>query len=170
MPTGNCTKLTPATVTPEGPCSGWRRLTQRVILAPKAKRTVPANRSHGTIFMKVICGVCSKSSAPATLPSSVTMISGATLLSSGRLSDLRYADVEASIPGQTATVLVALAFTGSMPVKSSEGKVIKLPPPAIALATPATNAAEKRSAASEELTVQSKALSTQQSALSPQGF
>jgi hypothetical protein len=60
--------------------------------------------------------------------------------------------VEARIPGQTATVLVALAFTGGMPVNSKEGKVMKLPPPAIELAAPATNAAPNSSPISDELT------------------
>src|SRR5579864_9007194 len=60
------------------------------------------------------------------------------------------------MPGQTATVFVALAVTGGIPVKRSGGKVMKLPPPAIELATPATRAADVKRAISEELTRQCK--------------
>ena len=48
------------------------------------------------------------------------------------------------LPGQTAAVLVAFALIGGMPLKSSAGKEIKLPPPATELIVPATMAAMKR--------------------------
>ena len=50
----------------------------------------------------------------------------------------------ATCPGQSATVLVALAFTGGMPMKSSEGNETKLPPPATELMAPARKAAGKK--------------------------
>ena len=44
-------------------------------------------------------------------------------------------------PGNTATALVALAATGGIPVKTSAGKVRKVPPPAMVFNTPAPKAA-----------------------------
>ena len=44
----------------------------------------------------------------------------------------------APIPGQSATVLVALATIGVMPSPTSAGKVSSVPPPAIELIAPAT--------------------------------
>ena len=42
----------------------------------------------------------------------------------------------ATCPGHSATVLVALAFTGGMPTNNSVGKEMKLPPPATELMAP----------------------------------
>src|ERR1035437_1829676 len=49
--------------------------------------------------------------------------------------------MDVSWPGHSATVLVALAWTGSIPVPSMAGKDKNEPPPATALSTPARNAA-----------------------------
>ena len=43
-------------------------------------------------------------------------------------------------PGQSATVLVALAMIGGTPNPTSAGKTSNIPPPAIALAMPASTA------------------------------
>ena len=43
-----------------------------------------------------------------------------------------------------ATVLVALAITGGVPQRRRTGKVISVPPPAMALTAPAAVAAAKR--------------------------
>ena len=53
----------------------------------------------------------------------------------------RYAAIEVNCPGQMATVLVALACTGRIPVPSSAGKERNEPPPATAFSTPARKAA-----------------------------
>jgi hypothetical protein len=52
----------------------------------------------------------------------------------------------AAVPGHSATVLVAFARMGFVPVKSRAGNVMKLPPPATELTRPAASAAKKRSA------------------------
>jgi len=52
--------------------------------------------------------------------------------------------VLATVPGQTAAVLVALALMGGTPANRSAGKEMKLPPPATELRVPARNAAMKR--------------------------
>src|SRR5689334_5089671 len=44
-------------------------------------------------------------------------------------------------PGSSATVLVALATSGVSPAPTSAGKVISVPPPAIAFTIPAARAA-----------------------------
>src|SRR3954463_2957761 len=49
--------------------------------------------------------------------------------------------MEVTWPGQRATVFVALAWTGRIPVPSRAGKDRKEPPPATALSTPARKAA-----------------------------
>ena len=56
----------------------------------------------------------------------------------------RYATALATVPGQTAAVFVAFAAMGTIPVKISAGKVMKLPPPATELMAPARTAAKKR--------------------------
>jgi len=43
----------------------------------------------------------------------------------------------ARLPGNSATVLEALAVTGKIPVESNTGKLTKEPPPAIAFIAPA---------------------------------
>src|SRR5687768_1783451 len=50
-----------------------------------------------------------------------------------------------TVPGQSATVLVALATIGGMPRASSVGKVMSVPPPAIALTAPPAAAASAAS-------------------------
>src|SRR5260221_1450745 len=57
---------------------------------------------------------------------------------------LRYAPVLAVTPTQSATVLVALAAIGAMPLNSRAGKAMKLPPPATALIAPPRAPATKR--------------------------
>jgi hypothetical protein len=46
-------------------------------------------------------------------------------------------------PGTSATVLDALAITAGTPAKTNEGKVRKLPPPAMELMTPAEKPAAR---------------------------
>jgi len=55
--------------------------------------------------------------------------------------------VLATVPGQSAAVLVALALIGGMAVNSSAGNEMKLPPPATAFSAPATNAATNKNTA-----------------------
>jgi len=52
--------------------------------------------------------------------------------------------VLAANPGQSATVLVALASTAGTRMNNSAGKEMKLPPPAIAFSVPAIPAAKNR--------------------------
>ena len=49
----------------------------------------------------------------------------------------------ASDPGHSETVLVALASTGFIPVQTSAGNVISVPPPETELTAPPMNAATK---------------------------
>ena len=49
-----------------------------------------------------------------------------------------------AVPMTKATVLVALAITGGVPQRRRTGKVISVPPPAMALTAPAAVAAAKR--------------------------
>src|SRR5271166_3563544 len=56
----------------------------------------------------------------------------------------------ATCPGHNATVLVAFALTGGMPIKSNAGNETKLPPPATELMAPARSAAKKRIVALEK--------------------
>src|SRR5579871_6763571 len=105
------------------------RFTHPLNFGPMLNSTVPAKSSHGTILRNVICGVCNNNHAPRMLPRKVTLIRGRTDWSNRQSMDLREAEVAASMPGQTATVFVALAVTGGIPVKRSVGKVMKLPPP-----------------------------------------
>src|SRR3954468_4057777 len=51
---------------------------------------------------------------------------------------------DATVPGQTAQELVALALMGGMPTKMRAGKATKLPPPATAFNAPAMAPARKR--------------------------
>src|SRR5665647_538294 len=46
-----------------------------------------------------------------------------------------------SVPGRSATVLVAFATSGESPAATMAGKVMSVPPPAIAFMMPPTNAA-----------------------------
>src|SRR5258708_9909623 len=57
---------------------------------------------------------------------------------------LRYAPVLAVTPTQSATVLVAFAAMGAIPLNSRAGKAMKLPPPATALSAPPRAPATKR--------------------------
>jgi hypothetical protein len=50
----------------------------------------------------------------------------------------------AVVPGHKATVLVAFAGMGAMPVKSSAGNDMKLPPPATELMVPPRSAAKNK--------------------------
>jgi hypothetical protein len=68
-----------------------------------------------------------------------------TLRSRGR--SFRYAAALARLAGQSAQVVVAFALTAGIPAKRSDGKTMKLPPPATALSAPPSAPAPKRSAA-----------------------
>ncbi len=54
---------------------------------------------------------------------------------------LRYAAIDVSCPGHSATVLVALACTGIMPMPIIAGKTRNDPPPATAFSSPPRKAA-----------------------------
>ena len=56
-------------------------------------------------------------------------------------SSRRYANDPPTVPGQIATVLVTLATLAEKPAASSEGKLMSVPPPAIAFTAPAAAAA-----------------------------
>src|ERR1700676_1389487 len=112
-------------------------------LLPNAKSKVPLSSSHGTRCRKVCCGVFSNSSAPAQPPATLVTSRG-TKSRTGTLSRFKYARVLAAKPGQSATVLVALACTGGTPRNRRAGKERKLPPPAKAFSVPATYAAKNR--------------------------
>src|SRR5450755_4233157 len=86
------------------------------------------------------------------LPRNVMMISGMICLSSLKLSALRYAPVDATVPGHNATVLVALALMEGMPVTSSAGKAMNPPPPATEFTAPPRTAAPKSKTVSAGLT------------------
>src|SRR6516162_1290802 len=96
--------------------------------------------SHGTRRMNVDCGVLSRTRAPAVPPMRPATIMGTRRRRFLRTSS-RYAATDVTCPGQSATVLVALACTGRIPVPSSAGKDRKEPPPATAFSTPARKAA-----------------------------
>jgi len=58
-------------------------------------------------------------------------------------SSRRKPNAPASEPGQIATVLVAFAITGFLPIHRRAGKEISVPPPAMELIVPARVAARK---------------------------
>ena len=60
-----------------------------------------------------------------------------TTASKSRRRSVRRAQTEVSWPGQSATVLVALAWMGRTPIASIAGNEMKEPPPAMAFMTPA---------------------------------
>ena len=93
--------------------------------------------------MKVACGVCNSTTAPAQPPMMLMVISG-TMMRGDFGRRFQYEKTLATEPGQTATVLVALAGMGGTPVKMSAGKEKKLPPPATEFMAPASTAAVKR--------------------------
>ena len=97
---------------------------------------VAPNRSHGTIRRKVPWGVTSRMRAPSTPPITPVMIRGGSRRRASGVKAFRYATVLATVPGQTAAVLVALAAMGAIPVKSRAGNDTKLPPPATELMVP----------------------------------
>src|SRR5258708_7223820 len=110
----------------------------------KANKSVASNRRQGISCWKVDCEVRSSKTAPSTPPTRLVLTSTTTSTRSCAASSLRYAPTLASEPGQSATVLVALAWMGKTPVKISEGNVMKLPPPATELSAPPTTAVMKR--------------------------
>src|SRR5438309_1700694 len=75
-----------------------------------------------------------------------------TAASSLPLNALRYAPVDATVPGHKATVLVALALMDGMPVTSNAGKAMNPPPPATEFTAPPSTAAPKSKVISEGLT------------------
>src|SRR5258707_15193763 len=75
----------------------------------------------------------------------ITLVTGSGIMTRREMSRcLRYAPVLAVTPTQSATVLVALAAIGAMPLNSRAGKAMKLPPPATALSAPPRARATKR--------------------------
>src|SRR5579884_643022 len=130
---------------PDGPASSRRcRLIQVVILPLNVNKSVAARSSHGIILSKVDCRVLSRRMEPTMLPRKVMIMSGRMRLSNSTLRALRYAPVEANVPGQSATVLVALALMEGTPEKSKAGKAINPPPPATEFTIPPAMAAKKR--------------------------
>jgi hypothetical protein len=96
--------------------------------------SVPPRMSHGIMCRKVRWRVCSRTSAPLTPPSRLTM---AMVGSRSLCRSRRSVASEVSCPGHSASVLVALACTGGTPMPSIAGKEMKEPPPAMAFITPA---------------------------------
>src|SRR6476646_5436217 len=128
----------------EGPPSEWWRLIQEVTLLLKLNNNVAPRSSQGIILSKVACRVLSSRTEPTMLPRNVMTIRGKIRLSSSGPSALRYAPVEASVPGHRATVPVALALMEGTPEKSKAGKAINPPPPATEFTVPPAAAARKR--------------------------
>src|SRR5215472_1675819 len=155
MATQSCSAVMPMTRLSDAPPSLWWRLIHAVILPPKLNRTVAPRSSQGTILSKVDCLVLSNSVDPRMLPRKVITISGKMLFNRLQFRALRYAPVEASVPGQSATVLVALALMEGIPVKSSAGKAMNPPPPATEFTAPPSRAAPKRRRISDVPTKQS---------------
>src|SRR5687768_5099427 len=116
---------------------------RRVIVPWHMNRTVANSIRKGTSRANVGEGVQIKSQAPTAPP--MTLVSPkrqrmVELFS----SSLRYPNNPPKSPGQSATVLVALAILGSRPSQIKTGKVISVPPPAIELIAPAAKAQANR--------------------------
>src|SRR6266436_595991 len=110
---------------------GMVYLRNQVVMGPlKVKRSVASKRRYGIKCTKVVCGVCNRSTAPSTPPTTLAPVNISNSLRFCAASSLRYAAILATEPGQRATVLVAFAVIGATPVKMRAGKVMKLPPPA----------------------------------------
>ena len=105
-----------------------------------ANMDAATSSSQGTRWRKVVCGVLSSTTAPAVPPSKPASPMGQARCRLRPMS-CRYAAMDVSWPGQMATVLVALACTGSIFMLSMAGNRRKDPPPATAFNTPARNAA-----------------------------
>src|SRR5579864_7358234 len=127
----------------EGPPSEWWRLIHELTSPLKVNNNVAPRSSQRIILSKMACRLLSSSTEPTMLPRNVMMIRGRMRLNSSALSALRYAPVEASVPGHRATVPVALALMEGTPEKSSEGKAINPPPPATEFTIPPAMAARK---------------------------
>src|SRR5581483_6179813 len=101
---------------------------------------------NGTSLSKTPGGVSLSSHAPASPPIrlgiTISHSRGATL----RASRL-YPHALPTVPGQMATVLVALAVTEFSPSQMSAGNEINVPPPATEFTAPARNAATNDTAA-----------------------
>src|SRR5262249_43197297 len=76
-------------------------------------------------------------SAPAMPPTMLTAIAGFSGTLSSRSKSSRYAHALANTPGNSATVLVALATTEGTPINTSVGNVRNDPPPATEFTKPA---------------------------------
>ena len=121
------------------------------VTRPLMVKMMVADRiSHGTSRKKVVCGVLSRIQAPTIPPITPVTSSGAIVRHESLPNCCRYAPMLATCPGHSATVLVAFALTGGMPMNSSVGNVTKLPPPATALMAPASSAAKNRMVAWEK--------------------
>src|ERR1700688_3337115 len=94
------------------------------IVLPNANSKVPLNNSQGTRCKKVCCGVFSSNSAPAQPPATLVTSKGIKRRR-GTLSRFKYASELAARPGQSATVLVALASTGGTRRNKRGGNEIK---------------------------------------------
>ena len=108
---------------------------------PNANAIVAASSSHGTIRVNARSGVESSSSAPIRPPARLRISSAKVATPSSGWTSSRYAHELASVPGNRATVLDALATVGGSPASVSAGKVTNVPPPATAFMAPATNPA-----------------------------
>src|SRR5271157_1549786 len=94
-------------------------------------------------------GVRRNSIAPARPPTRLGTIN-ARKRGSAPPSSRRYPHALPTVPGQIATVLVALAVTEFRPSQISAGNETSVPPPATELIAPARKAAPKATAACEK--------------------
>src|SRR5262245_36339601 len=125
-------------------CTRPRRRRMRCVMGPASAKSAGANAmSHGTSHSKTCDGVRSSSQPPAYPPRIDGMLPQTTQGPSP-CSSRRKPYSAAMDPGDSETVLVALARIGGRPSQTSSGKVISEPPPAMALTAPATVAAAKR--------------------------
>src|SRR5262245_45511002 len=121
-----------------------RRRRMSWVSGPESAKSAVANAiSHGTSHSKTRDGVCSSSQPPTNPPRIDGMLPQSTQRPRPR-SSRRKPYSAATDPGDSETVLVALARIGGRPSQTSRGKVISEPPPALALTAPATVAAAKR--------------------------
>ena len=107
------------------------------------KRSVAPSISQGSKCLKVCAGVLSNNTAPNDPPVTLTSKSG-TKTRRGTFRWFRYAPLLATNPDQAPMLLVAFAGISGTPAKISDGKLMKLPPPAMALRAPASVAAANK--------------------------
>jgi hypothetical protein len=95
---------------------------------------------NGTIRSNMAVGVQRRRIAPINPPTRLGAIIARKCASDERISR-RYPNALPTVPGQMATVLVALAVTESSPSQIRAGNETSVPPPATELMAPATKAA-----------------------------